>query len=100
MKYKDDEQKDKKVCVISSAQHKWKDITSIISKDANTMSALETKYSDPNDCCRQVFLDYFINCKPETYSQDWKGVIELLEDVNLKTLAEEVKKAVTRTTLD
>ena len=100
MKYKDDEQKDKKVSVISRVQHKWREIVSIISKDANRISALEKQYSDPNDCCRQVFLDCFINCKPKNYSQDWKGVIELLEDVDLQNLAEEVKKAVTITALD
>ena len=35
----------------------------------------------------------FIENKPEDYSQDWRGLIELLDDVDLKALAEKVKHA-------
>ena len=43
-----------------------------------------------------MFIENFINKKPQRYSQDWKGLIELLDDVRLETLAKKVKDAVSR----
>ena len=100
LKYKDKDQASQRVRIIESAKHKWKDITSLICKDANKIPALEKQYSDPSDCCRQVFMDCFINSKPEDYSHDWNGLIELLIDVDLKVLAEQVRKAILYTTVE
>ena len=84
----------KKVRIISKASHKWKDIASLLSKDANVTSVLEQKHrGDPSECLKETFTEYFINKKPEEYSQDWDGMIELLDDVGLEALAEEVKHA-------
>ena len=95
LKYKDKDHISQKVRIIESAKHKWKDITSLICKDSNKISALEKQYScDPSDCCRQVFIDCFINSKPEDYPHDWSGLIELLNDVGLEHLAEQVHQAV------
>ena len=41
----------------------------------------------------QVFIRYFIDKKPKNYSQDWKGLIELLDDVGLERFAKEVEHA-------
>ena len=94
-KYMDRGEK-KKLEIISRASHKWKDIASLICSDANTTSKLEDKYrGDPNECLRQTFINYFIDKKPQgAYTQDWNGVIELLEDVGLQTLAGNVRYAV------
>ena len=94
LKYTDKGEK-KKVRIISKASHKWRDIASLLSDDANIMSVLEQKcHGDPSGCLKEAFVEYFINKKPEDYSQDWDGVIELLDDVGLEALAEEVKHAV------
>ena len=93
VKYKDEALNNQKVRIISSAKHKWKDIASLICTDANKVCALEKQYSDPSDCLRQVFIDCFISNKPEKYTQDWYGLIELLDDVDLGTLAEQVRQA-------
>ena len=95
LKYKDKDQTSQRVRIIESAKHKWKDITSLICKDANKIPTLEKKYcNDPGECCRQVFMDCFINSKPEGYSHDWNGLIELLIDVDLNLLAEQVQVAI------
>ena len=84
----------KRVRVISTASHKWKDIVSLICDDANKISVLEKKHqSDPNECLRGVLIHDFINKKPQNYSQDWPGLIELLNDVELEALAKEVEHA-------
>ena len=93
LKYKEDDGMVKRLRIITEASHKWKNIASLIS-DSITISAVELQYrSDPEDCLRRILYDYFIEQKPEDYSQDWRGLIELLEDADLTALAERVKHA-------
>ena len=93
LKYTDEGEK-KKIGIISAASHKWKDITVLICDDANKVTKLATQYqNEPNECLKQVFLDNFINKKPQDYPQNWNGLIELLNDVELEALADKVKHA-------
>ena len=93
LKYTEDGE-EKKLHIIKEASHKWKDIAGVISDDPNRISVLEQQHPGrPQDCLRQTLLDDFINQKPEDYSQDWRGLMELLDDVDLKTLAEKIKHA-------
>ena len=89
-----DEGKRHKLRIVEEASHKWKDIASLISGDTNVTNKLKEKCSgDPNECLKQTFIDYFINKKPQGYTQDWNGLIELLDDINLQTLTEKVQHA-------
>ena len=82
-----------KLRIIDRAKHKWKEITSLICSDPNKISALEKQYnSNPDDCLREVLIKCFIENKPQNYSQDWRGLIEVLDDVGLEALAEDVRK--------
>ena len=82
-----------KVRIVNEASHKWKDIANLICSDTNVTTKLEDKYHNPNECLKQTFIDYFINKKPQGYTQNWNGIIELLDDIDLQTLAEKVKHA-------
>ena len=88
-----DEGENKKIRIISKAAHKWKDIANLICDDANKVAVVQEACRDPNECLKKVFIDNFINKKPRKYSQDWNGILELLDDVELETLAEKVKYA-------
>ena len=93
-KYMDRGEK-KKLEIINGASHKWKDIASLICDNPNMTNKLEQEYrGNPNECLRQTFINYFISKKPQGYTQDWNGVIELLEDVGLQTLSGNVKDAI------
>ena len=93
LKYTDKGDK-KRIRIIREACHMWKDIATFICHDRNIIRVLEQKYhGDPKECLIQTFVDNFISKKPKNYSQDWKGLIELLEDVDLETLAQDVKHA-------
>jgi hypothetical protein len=93
LKYKD-EGVEKKLRIIRTASHRWKDIASLICDETHQTNVLEQKcQNDPNECLRQVFIHNFIDKKPLNYSQDWKGLIELLDDVGLETAAKEVEHA-------
>ena len=83
-----------KVRIINEASHKWKDIANLICNDVNVTIKLEEKFrGDSNESLKRTLIDYFINKKPQRYNQNWNGLIELLEDVDLETLAEKVKHA-------
>ena len=93
LKYKE-KGEEKKVHIISEASHKWKDLASSICGDHNKMRVLDLQYpGNPLECLRQTLIDDFLNKKPTGYSQDWSGLIELLENNDLVTLAEKVKHA-------
>lgn len=90
-----DKGKKKKIRIITEARHKWRDIANLICGDTNITSVLEqTHHSDPSECLKQAFISYFIGKKPQGYTQDWNGLIELLDDVDLETLANNVKHAI------
>ena len=93
LKYTDKGKKEK-LRIINKASHKWKEIATLICGDANVTAKLEDQHrGDPNECLRQTFISYFIGKKPQRYTQDWNGLIELLDDIDLETLAENVKHA-------
>jgi hypothetical protein len=95
-----DKGKKQRVRIISEACHKWKDIANLICGATNTniTSVLEQKYrGDPSECLKQAFITGFINNKPQGYTQDWNGLIELLDDVDLETLAKNVNHALSCT---
>lgn len=75
------------------ASHAWKKIADLICSDPNRTSAIQQQYPNPGDCLRQILLDCFINNEPDDYSQNWSGLIELLDDAVGDTLAQEVKYA-------
>jgi hypothetical protein len=84
----------KKLRIIDSASRKWKDIATLICGDVNILSDLEQRYrGDQKECLRQVFINHFISRKPRNYSQDWNGLIELLEDIKFGQIAEYVRHA-------
>ena len=93
LKYMDKGEK-KKLRIIREAKHKWKNIANIICGDINVTTVLEQQYrGDAEECLKQIFIQNFINKKPQRYAQDWNGLIELLDDVDLETLAENVNQA-------
>ena len=98
LKYKD-KGENKKLRIITDASHKWKTIANLICGESiNVASVLEQKCrGDPEECLKQAFIQNFISKRPHGYSQDWNGLIELLDDVNLETLAENVKHALSCT---
>lgn len=81
--------------IIDRVCHKWKIIATLVSPKNNTIEVLGQRYSnDPHQCVRKVFQDYFISNKPAfgRYSQDWDGIIELLNDIEEEALSEEVRE--------
>ena len=95
LKYRDKEVE--KIRILREAASKWRDIASLIypDYDIKRMDALEQKHNDQVDCLRDTLIEGFIEKKPEGYTQDWNGFIELLDDADLNALAEKIKHALT-----
>ena len=86
------------VNIINSVSHRWRQLASLLSDDINKAENLSQKFNnDPHMCLEQLFKDCFIKNKPavDRYSQDWDGLIELLEDIDEAAIAEEVREIVT-----
>jgi hypothetical protein len=98
LKYKD-KGETRRLRIIADASHKWKNIANLICGDnINVTNVLEQKYrGDPEECLTETLVENFIRKKPRGYSQDWNGLIELLYDIDLETLAENVKCALSCT---
>ena len=85
---------EKWVHIIEEASHKWKDIVCLINTSSNRVSILQEKHrGDSKGCLRQSLTEDFIDKKPEKYSHNWRGLMELLNSVDLPVLAERVKYA-------
>lgn len=96
LKYKNSSGNDHRLTIIDRACHKWREIAALISSNPNKAACLEMQYGNEPSCClRQLFIECFITNKPAgNYSQDWKGIIELLNDVKEEELAKEIEKTV------
>lgn len=84
-----------KLNIISRAGYKWKDIAQQLSDEPGYIERVDQAHrGEPTECLRQVLTDRFMNARPEKYTLDWNGVIELFEDVGLGNLGAEVKIAI------
>ena len=93
LKYTKDGKKHK-LNIIKRASHRWRDVAGRLSDDPNRANAVGQNCQErPEDCLRQLLVEDFINKKPaNNYTQDWNGIIELLDDIEEESLAEEVKE--------
>ena len=85
--YNTDEGGNQKIQIITEASCKWKDIAKLICDDRNISELEKDNHGDPEKCLRQIFINNFINKKPQEYTQDWNGLIQLLDDVSLEMLS-------------
>ena len=92
-----DKGEEKRIHILDEAVSKWKEIGYLVypDSDRNKVSTLERQYKEHNECLQQIFREGFLDNKPENYSQDWNGLIDLLNDVKLTPLAKKVEHALT-----
>ena len=83
-----------KLSIIKQASHRWKDIAGRLSIDPNRATTVGLNFRENSeDCLRTLFVEDFINKKPANdYSQDWNGIIELLDDIGEEALSKKVKE--------
>ena len=95
LKYKEGGQ-ERRLKIIARISSKWKTVADRISSNPNKAATLlQQCNNDPSQCLRQLFIDCFFTNEPaNNYSCNWRGIIELLKDIDEDVFAEQVKKAV------
>ena len=84
--------------VISRAAHAWTRVADLITDDLHVVDNLRDLHRGKNEeAFKQLLRDYFIGDRPASfggYTQDWNGLVKLLNDARLGTLASDVEEAV------
>lgn len=63
--------------------------------EPNLIDTLKQKYhNDPSNCFRELLQGFLTKHLCNNYTRDWKGIIELFDDLEEEVLAEEIKEAV------
>lgn len=82
--------------IVQKAAHKWTNIADRVADDHNVVDNLREEFRGKSEqSLRKVLIDHFIDNKPVGgYSQDWSGLVSLLNDVKLGSLASEIEEAI------
>jgi hypothetical protein len=86
----------KTINIISKAAHRWTDFAGLIAEGTHVLGNLRDQHRGNNEeAFKQLLTDYFIEQKPSFgYTQDWYGMVKLLNDARLGTLASDVEEAI------
>ena len=97
IKWKDEQGQKQRFHLMNNIGHKWRDIAQVLS--ISQLTNLSTEYREiPRECCRAV-LDQWLTNPPPDYPATWNGLIELLEDCELRHVATELKTALRKADL-
>ena len=98
LKYTDKDGSKQKVPIIDRANHMWWHFACLLSNDRSLDDKLEKKVSlqwrSTSVSFPDIFMSHFINRKPEHCSNDWHGLLQLLNKVDLPELARAVRNAI------
>ena len=90
---------EKKIQIIKRMAPHWRDLGFLIDFDKNgtELATIDSKHhGDPKECCRAIF-QHWVNgngVKPCS----WRKLIELIDDCDQETLAEEIQTALSSST--
>ena len=57
------------------------------------LKAIAKDHREVTECCREVFYEW-LEQKDGDYSVSWEGLCELLEDMDLSTLASQIRQII------
>ena len=73
----------------------WSKVADLITDDLHVVDNLRDQYRGKNEeAFKQLLKDHFIGEKPATYTQDWNGLVNLLNDARQGSLALDVEEAI------
>lgn len=97
LKWKDKDGCTQKLKVLQEVCAKWELMGDLIGLSPGQLDAIKTDYDcrGVEVCCRQVFLEWLQHEEGE-YCATWQGLCELLEDMELSSIAKKLKEILTR----
>ena len=79
---------EKEFRLIQMIQHKWYDIGTLLGVPMNTIDSHKTN----EEKCQDVLKKWMEKDSPE-YPVEWDGLIKVLQDVQMRVVAQELKEA-------
>lgn len=94
LKWIDEEGRTQRFRLLKEICSKWKLIGDLIGCSNGDLEAIKEEHrGSPYDCCREVFCKW-LQQEEGNYCRTWNGLCDLLEDIELCTLAETVRNIV------
>ncbi len=95
LKWYDHNNKRQRIKIIEEMSYKWRDISYILGISLALTEQIELNYARVQDRCQEVIRLWLSSEDGEyRYSTTWESLIELLEDIDLSTLATEIQDVV------
>ena len=91
MKWKNTDGVVKKFRLKSRIIHKWRDIGNLVAS-YEQLEVWAKDLKDSNSCCDAV-LNHWLTHPPSQYPATWEGLLELLDDIEVSSVATELKTA-------
>ena len=100
LKGTDSNNKEQKIPIISELSHKWSDTSYRLGFTPALTQQIELNYHRVQDRCKEVMRLWLSSEEGAyRYSTTWEGLIELLEDIELSSLASDIQEVVCQTTV-
>ena len=102
IKWKDENGIKRELKIYSKVAHKWKEIATRLGLELGQITTIINDNCQNSSCITDVFQRWFEHAahlpNAKDYPKSWRGLINLLNDVQLGEVAEELKKALTSQT--
>ncbi len=99
LKWTDSNNKKQRIQIISELSPKWIDISDLLGFCPALTQQIELNYSRVQNHSKEVIRLWLSSEEGAyRYSTTWEGLIELLEDIELPSLASEIQDVVCQTT--
>ncbi len=100
LKWTDSKNEKHRIQIISELSPKWSDISDLLGFSPALTQQIELNYHRVQDRCKEV-MRLWLSSEEGVYrySTTWEGLIELLEDIELSSLASDIQEVVCQNTL-
>ena len=79
--------------ILEEVCNKWKDMGELIGLGNGRIQAIEkSSLKEPKECCRKVCEDWMYQGGDGDYPPSWKGLLKLLNAIELGSLRKRVQK--------
>ncbi len=100
LKWTDSNNKKQRIQIISELSPKWNDISDLLEFNPALTQQIELNSHRVQDRCKEV-MRLWLSSKDGAYHYPttWEGLIELLEDIELSSLASDIREVVCQRTV-
>ncbi len=100
IKWTDSNNKEQRIQIISELSPKWSDISDLLGFRTALTQQIELNCNRVQDRCKEVMRLWLSSEEGAyRYPTTWEGLIKLLEDIDLSSLASDVREVVCQNTV-